>query len=147
MNTSQRSESKKGDRPFPWKCPACLQREVYPHQLDYTTTIKHDGLLVDLHLPTFEVPKCRVCGELLFNDLADQQINVAIRSHLQLLSPEEIRQHREALDWTTTDLAERLNLSASAVIRWENGSSIQSQLMDEALRLHLTVLTRALNLR
>ena len=66
-----------GDRPFPWRCPYCRQREVVPQIVQETIEVKHDGVLHMLTLPALEVPKCRSCGRILFNDRADEQISNA----------------------------------------------------------------------
>ncbi len=126
-----------GDRPFPWRCPYCRQsREVVPQIVQETMDVKHDGVLHTLNLPALEVPKCRSCGRILFNDGADEQISNALRTQLRLLSPEQIRRNRKNLDLTQRELAERLGVAEETISRWETGALIQSRAMDNLLRVY-----------
>ena len=93
MNQKPNTKTSDG-RPFPWKCPSCLKREVFPDQISYTAEIKHDGILYSVHLPSLRTPNCRSCGEVLFDDRADEQINDALRMQLRILTPAQIRQNR-----------------------------------------------------
>lgn len=95
MGELSKPESK--NRPFPWKCPACLKREVFPAILSYRAEIKHDGSLHSVHIPALEIPQCRAWEHLLFNDRADEQINAALRDQLRLLSPDQTPERDPAL--------------------------------------------------
>ncbi len=127
------------ERPFPWKCPECLKPEVVRAKIPYAADVKHDGLLHSLHLDSFEVPKCRSCGELLFDDHADEQISSALRSHLHLLSPQEIRHERKTLALSQCELADQLGVAEATISRWETGALIQSRAIDNLLRLYFAI--------
>lgn len=133
---SSDTKREQGDRPFPWRCPNCRQREVVPQTIPYTIDVKHDGLMHNIHLPALTVPKCRSCGHLLFDDGADEQISSALRQHLRLLSPEQIRTNRKALALSQRELAERLGIAEETISRWETGALIQSRAMDNLLRIY-----------
>ncbi len=122
-------------RPFPWRCHACLQKEVYPATIPYTIEVKHDGTLHSVPLPALEVPKCRACGELIFDLRADDQISEALRAQLKLLGPSQIRQARKSLGLKQKELAELLGTAKATICRWETGALIQSRAMDNLLRL------------
>src|SRR5260370_40074315 len=107
-----------GDRPFPWRCSKCRQREVVPQLIPYTAEINHDGSMYSVHLPALEIPKCRACGNLLFDNRADEQINRALRAHLRLLSPEQIRKNRKGLELSQPELAERPGVADETLSRW-----------------------------
>jgi putative zinc finger/helix-turn-helix YgiT family protein len=127
------------DRPFPWKCPSCLKCEVFPDEISYTAEIKHDGILHSVHLPALRIPKCRSCGEVLFGDSADEQINSALRSLLRLLTPVQIRKNRRELELSQSELAERLGTAEATISRWETGALIQSRAMDNLLRVYFAL--------
>lgn len=133
---SSDTQREHGDRPFPWRCPNCRQREVVPQTVPYTIDVKHDGLMHTIHLPAFTVPKCRSCGHLLFDDHADEQISNGLRQHLRLLSPQEIRRNRKVLALSQRELAERLGIAEETISRWETGALIQSRAMDNLLRIY-----------
>jgi putative zinc finger/helix-turn-helix YgiT family protein len=134
-DTATNKSRKRHDRPFPWPCVNCLKDEVYPETISYTAKVKHDGRLHEIHLPELTIPKCRACGELVFSNSADDQILMALRLHLRLLTPQEIKAGRKALRLKSKELAERLGIAAATISRWEKGHLIQSRAMDNLLRL------------
>jgi putative zinc finger/helix-turn-helix YgiT family protein len=130
---------KRRDRPFPWRCAKCLKEEVYPETIPYAPEIKHDGRLYRIEIPQLRVPKCRACGELIFSNSVDDQIMQALRVHLRLLTPEQIRSRRVALGLKKKQLAERLGVAAATISRWESGLLIQTRAMDNYLRVYFAV--------
>src|SRR5258707_7537354 len=85
--TSRRSTA----RPFPWPCPNCLTATIVPTVIPYTASVKHDGVIYPLSFPALEVPRCRRCGETVITNAVDEQIHHALRLHLRLLTPAQMR--------------------------------------------------------
>ncbi len=50
--------------------------------VSYDAEARHDGHLYAFTIPRLEVPICRVCGQKVFTEKVDEQINAALRSHL-----------------------------------------------------------------
>jgi DNA-binding transcriptional regulator YiaG len=94
----------------------------------------HDGTLHAVPIPELTVPRCAHCGELVFGIEACTQISQALRDHLHLLSPEQIRGNRQLLGLSRRDLAEQLRITEELLGQWEDGLVIQSGLADRALR-------------
>ena len=69
-------------RPFPWHCPRCRRQEVWLVKIPYQTQRLHEGQLVTVDIPELAVPRCRNCGELVFNYSADEQIARALQAQL-----------------------------------------------------------------
>jgi putative zinc finger/helix-turn-helix YgiT family protein len=132
------STQKKG-KPFPWRCLECGKKEVWPAVVSHTSEIRHDGRLYTVKVPKLRVPRCKACGELIFENEADEQITSALREQLGLLSPEEIRGNRDKLGLSQRELAEHLGVAVETISRWENGVLIPSRAMDRYLRLYFTV--------
>ena len=86
------------DKPFPWRCPECGKKEVRPATVRHSSQIKHDGRLYTVDVPRLRVPRCKACGELVFDNGADEQIAAALREQLGLLSAEQMRMNREQLN-------------------------------------------------
>ena len=130
---------KQRDRAFPWPCANCLRDEVYPVTMPYTTEIKHDGLTYSLAIPVLTIPKCRACGELVFSNSVDDQIVRALRTQARLLTPQQIREGRDALGLRSKAFAERLGVANEALAEWETGMMIQSRAMDNLLRAYFAL--------
>jgi hypothetical protein len=69
-------------RPFPWRCRHCGQHEVFPKTIPYTIEVRRDGHLHSLTVPALEIPVCRNCGEKVFTERVDQQIDQALQAQL-----------------------------------------------------------------
>jgi hypothetical protein len=76
------SESK--GKPFPWRCPECGKKEVRPTTVRHTSQIKHDGRPYAVEVASLRVPRCGECGELVFDNDANEQIARALREQLGL---------------------------------------------------------------
>jgi putative zinc finger/helix-turn-helix YgiT family protein len=112
---------------------------VHHEIISYTANVKHDGVLHVIAIPALEVPKCHSCGELIFDDHVDDQINAALRSYLNILTPLQIRTARETLELKPSELAEKLGVAEVTISRWETGALIQSRAMDNLMRVYFAV--------
>ena len=65
------------ERPFPWFCPRCRRQEVWRENIAYECERAYRGQPITIVIPDFAVPKCRNCGEIVFDYLAEEQINRA----------------------------------------------------------------------
>src|SRR5262245_46869807 len=135
--TPEKKSNDVGDRkkvrPFPWWCPTCGKEEVFAATVAYQAKIGHDGRMYEFEIPELKTAKCRSCGALLFSNSADDQIRLALRAHIGLLTPDEIRTKRETLGLSQKKLAELTGIAEATVSRWETGALIQSRAMDNFL--------------
>jgi putative zinc finger/helix-turn-helix YgiT family protein len=135
LQSTQVCNGSPGDRPFPWRCPKCLQKTVSPALLAYRAKARHDGAIFEWDIPDLRIPQCAACGELVFSNHADVQISQSLRAHLRLLTPEQIEKTRRQLGLSQKDLSERLGSTEETLNRWEEGTLIQSRAMDNLLRV------------
>jgi putative zinc finger/helix-turn-helix YgiT family protein len=105
----------------------------------HVSQVKHDGRVYTVEVPKLRVPRCRACGELVFDNVADQQIAAALRRQLGLLSSEQIRANREQLELSQRDLADHLGVAVETISRWENGVLTQTRAMDRYLRVYFGI--------
>jgi putative zinc finger/helix-turn-helix YgiT family protein len=126
-------------KPFPWKCPECGKKEVRRSAVRHVSQVKHDGRVYAVEVSRLRVPKCQACGELIFDDVADEQIAAALRQQLGLLLAEQIRGNREQLGLSQRELAEQLGVAVETISRWENGVLTQTRAMDRYLRVYFGV--------
>ena len=138
MNANQATELKRpfgADRPFPQRCPRCAKKEVALTQIPYDAQIRHDGRLYKFAVPNLDIPVCRACGEKVFSEQVDDQLNAALRLHLRLLTPAGMRSALERIGMTQRDAAHRLGVAEETLSRWLTGAQIQSRAMDNLLRV------------
>lgn len=135
----QKKRHPAADRPFPWHCRQCRQESVIPARIDYACEINFDGQLVTVTTRDLEIPICSNCGEKVFTENVDDQINIALRSQLNLLAPAEIRDSISKLGLSRKEVADRLGISEDLLWRWAHGFAIQSRAMDNLLRVFLQV--------
>src|SRR5947209_15652295 len=64
-------------RPFPWFCPRCRRKEVRRATIAYQCERLFQGRPITVTIAALAVPKCANCGELVFDYLAEEQINHA----------------------------------------------------------------------
>ena len=133
LNTAQPVDS--CDKPFPRRCPECGKIEVQPATIAYDAEVKHDGRLYTFQIPGLQVNKCAACGEILFTNVTDDQISQALREHLALLLPQQIRDAIRSLGLTQKDFGERIGVAPETISRWISGTHIQSRAMDNLMRL------------
>jgi putative zinc finger/helix-turn-helix YgiT family protein len=138
MHPDDRKEPKRpfaAGRPFPWRCRHCGKDEVVMSTVGYEAEVRHDGRLHTFTIPRLEIPVCRACGEKVFTEKVDDQINAALRAHLRLLTPEEMRTALGRLNMRQKEAAERLGVAEATLSRWLNQTQIQSRAMDNLLRV------------
>lgn len=138
MNPEQSRKTKRprdGERPFPWRCRQCGKQEVTLAKTGYDAELRHDGRLHAFTIVDLELPVCHACGDRVFTEKVDAQINDALRSHLNLLTPAQIRDAIKRLEMSQKDIAGRLGIAEATLSRWLNETQIQSRAMDNLLRV------------
>ena len=103
--------------------------------IDYDAEVRHDGRVHMFAVPNLELPICRACGNKVFTEKVDDQINAALRLNLRLLTPDEVREALERVNMTQKEAAERLGIAEATLSRWLNETQIQSRAMDNLLRV------------
>jgi len=101
----------------------------------YDAEIRHDGRLYTFTVPRLDMPVCQACGQKVFTEQVDEQLNAALRSHLYLLAPEEIRCALDRVGMTQKQATDRLGIAEGTLSRWLTGTQIQSRAMDNLLRV------------
>ena len=138
MNNSHPKATKRpfgAEQPFPWKCHHCFKNQVVMRTVCYDAEFRHDGRLYTFTVPKLKIPVCEACGERVFTEEVDDQITDALRSHLHLLTPDEIRAGLQRLNMTQREAAERLGIAEATLSRWLTDTQIQSRALDNLLRV------------
>jgi putative zinc finger/helix-turn-helix YgiT family protein len=104
--------------------------------MTYKTAVKHDGRTYALEIPDLEIPQCRSCRHLVTSHAVDDEVLQALRRLIRLLTPQQIRERREALGLSGTKLAQCLGVAQETISRWETAALIQSRAMDNLMRVY-----------
>jgi putative zinc finger/helix-turn-helix YgiT family protein len=132
--TPSNSQTNERTKKYPIRCIECGARSVRPKNIARTIEKAHDGRVYDLHIDDLPATVCENCGEVFFTADTDDAINSALRNHIGLLSPEEIRANLSALMLRQKDASEQLGIAEATLSRWLSGRMIQSRAMDNLLR-------------
>ncbi len=138
MHPKQSKKAKRprsAQQPFPWQCYHCGKREVTLAKTDYAAEVRHDGRLHTFTIPDLELPVCQACGERVFTEKVDARINDALRAHINLLTPAQIRDAIKRVGMSQKDLAKCLGIAEATLSRWLSEVQIQSRSMDTLLRI------------
>jgi len=101
--------------------------------------VRHDGKLHAFSIESLGIDQCERCGEQFFTTSTDEEVNLALRSHLSLLAPAEIRAGLALCNVNQKEFAEHLGIAAETVSRWLTGASIQTRSLDKLMRLYFTM--------
>jgi DNA-binding transcriptional regulator YiaG len=103
--------------------------------ISYDAEVRHDGRVYAFTVPNLSLPICGACGTKVFTEKVDDQINVALRENLRLLTPQEMRTALERVKMSQKEAAERLGIAEATLSRWLSETQIQSRAMDNLLRV------------
>jgi hypothetical protein len=76
-------------RPFPWFCPRCRRKEVRRVTIPYQCQRRYKGQPVTVVISGLAVPQCQNWGELVFDYVAEEQINRAFEEQTSGLTSSE----------------------------------------------------------
>ncbi len=141
MKTNRRKETAKPTPPTD-ECVACGVEDSYVRALTHTHK--------DFRSETFAVQhhhwKCSECGVAVLGDAEmDEAMRTTVAAYQhahELLTATEIRDARERMKWSQSQMAERTGLGIATIERLELGGVVQTKTNDECLR---DVLGSALN--
>jgi len=120
---------------YPLPCSECGQERVYLDFIGYDAEVKHDGKLHTFHIPRLAVNKCNHCGEIYFDAVTSDEISSALREHLNLLSPHDIRVGIMSRGLNQKQFGEAIGVAPETISRWLSGAHIQSHAMDNLMRM------------
>jgi limonene-1,2-epoxide hydrolase len=78
--------------------------EVNLATIAYDAEVRHDGRMYKFTIPDLRIPVCAACGERVFTERVDDQINDALRVHLELLAPRQIDEAIACLGMSQKDI-------------------------------------------
>lgn len=123
-------------RPEPARqsCEVCgTESAVLTHQREqflYGADI--DGVTLEAFIPVWA---CSACGSQYAAEGAEEARHAAVCAHLGRLSPQELRELRQANGLSQEAWADLTGVGIASVKRWETGNKIQNESIDLFFRL------------
>jgi putative zinc finger/helix-turn-helix YgiT family protein len=116
-------------------CHRCKGAIVLRYAPPSIWEIKYDGAIRQVPVERMPEWHCTACDASTLHDDSDEILQEALRKHMCLLRPMELRDARKALDLDQKELAELIGCASESLSRWETGSVVQSRAYDRLLRL------------
>ena len=135
QNNAAKKRPFAADEGFPRKCNHCAKKEVVFKKVSYVANVRHDGRDYSFKVPKLEIMVCSSCEEKVFTEDVDRQINAAMRKHIGLMSPVEIRDGIRRIGMSQKQVAECIGIAEATLSRWLNETQIQSRSMDNLFRM------------
>jgi len=123
-------------KPYPRRCSECGNVTVRPAKVPYDAKVKHDGKLHAFHVAHLPIDRCETCKKEFFTNATSDAKSDALREHLGLLQPAQIRDFLAEHNLTQRKFAAHLRVAEESVSRWLNGLSIQSRALDTLMRIY-----------
>lgn len=117
------------------QCVICGRGPIREIERDWHIRVKETDLIV----PGDRITHCESCGEDFYTgaqaQASDRRLADVRRRNEGLLTGEEILKVRQAASLSQAQLEAALGVGAKTVVRWENGTAVQSKAADDVLRL------------
>lgn len=116
-------------------CITCGEDTVFDDLMGrYTLDVLYDDKMEHIVIRGLPILKCIYCGEILFNNKTDAEINKAIRKHVGLLQPDEIREQLDKRGLSFAHIDAWLGLPAGRMEGILDDRFIASRKTDNSLR-------------
>jgi DNA-binding transcriptional regulator YiaG len=79
---------------------------------------------------------CAACDLSVTDEEGDEPLQAALRKHIGLLTPQQIKAGIKELGITQEKFAERIRCAPESISRWLNGAVLQSRLYDCLMRIY-----------
>lgn len=121
------------DKPQCFQCGGACEQRLAPSRV---YKMKYDGSAHQVLVDNMPEWYCAACDVSVVDEESDQYLQAALRKHIGLLSPEQIKAGIKALKISQDRFAERIGCAAESVSRWLNGAVVQSRAYDRLMRIY-----------
>ena len=119
--------------------PACYQcgetfakRVAPPH----CRKLRYEGAAHDVLVTDMPEWHCSACNLSVTDEEGDEPLQAALRRHVGLLTPQQIKAGIKDLGITQEKFAERIRCAPESISRWLNGAVLQSRVYDCLMRVY-----------
>ena len=114
-------------------CPVCGSAEIATSEIQENFDYIADDQKVTL-TARFPVETCKNCSFVSYGEEGERAKDAAIRGHLKLLKPAEIKSIREKYQLSRQAFAALTGIGVASLARWENAELLQNRSSDNLLR-------------
>lgn len=123
----------KSNNPKCHQCGAELASRIAP---PHRRKLRYEGVPYEVLVEDMPEWHCRSCDVSVTDEQSDPCLQAALRKHVGLLTPEQIRAGIKSLHISQEKFAERIGCAAESVSRWINGAVLQSRTYDRFMRIY-----------
>lgn len=118
------------------KCHQCGAELTSRTARAHRRKLRYEGVAHDVLVEDMPEWHCAVCDIAVTDGESDPFLQAALRKHVGLLTPEQIRAGLKALKISQDTFAERIGCAAESVSRWLNSAVLQSRTYDRFMRIY-----------
>ena len=119
--------------------PRCYQcGEVFTKRLaqPHHRKLRYEGTSHDVLVSDMPEWHCEACDLSVTDEEGDEPLQAALRNHVGLLTPQQIKAGIKALGMTQEKFAEKIRCAPESISRWLNGAVLQSRVYDCLMRIY-----------
>jgi hypothetical protein len=119
--------------------PTCYQcgepfvkRAAPPHH----RKLRYEGAAHEVFVTDMPEWHCAACKLSVTDEEGDEPLQAALRNHVGLLTPQQIKAGIKTLGITQEKFAEKIRCAPESISRWLNGAVLQSRVYDCLMRIY-----------
>ena len=118
------------------KCYQCggafAHRIATPHH----RKLRYEGVACDVLVTDMPEWHCATCDLSVTDEEGDEPLQAALRKHVGLLTPQQIKAGIKELGITQEKFADKIRCAPESISRWLNGAVLQSRVYDCLMRIY-----------
>ena len=116
-----------------YQCGAGFTRRIAP---PHHRKLRYEGTACDVLVTDMPEWHCATCDLSVTDEEGDEPLQAALRRHVGLLTPQQIKAGIKELGITQEKFAEKIRCAPESVSRWLNGAVLQSRVYDCLMRIY-----------
>ena len=116
-----------------YQCGGVFTRRVPP---PHHRKLRYEGTAQDVLVSDIPEWHCAACDLSMTDEEGDEPLQAALRKHIGLLTPQQIKAGIKELGTTQEKFAEKIRCAPESISRWLNGAVLQSRVYDCLMRIY-----------
>jgi len=122
------------------RIPKCYQcGGAFAHRIApaHHRKLRYEGVAYNVLVTDMPEWHCATCDLSVTDEEGDEPLQAALRNHVGLLTPQQIRAGIKELGINQEKFAEKIRCAPESISRWLNGAVLQSRVYDCLMRIYL----------